>query len=163
MAENKEFQAKIQRIGTLVAALDQIADEEARSSARTLMQLLMDLHAEGLERILQTISKDNDGEAGQRIIDNLGGDPLVGSLLVLYGLHPLDFESRVMKAIEKVSPQVRKGGGELQLLGLENGNVRVRLEVQGHGCGSTAKTLKAAVEDAIYEAAPDMSNLVIEG
>jgi Fe-S cluster biogenesis protein NfuA len=93
----------------------------------------------------------------------LASDPLVSSLLVLYGLHPLDFETRVTQAVERVNPKVRKGGGELELLGVETGVVRVHLAVVGHACGSTGKTLKALVEDALYEAAPDMESLLVEG
>ena len=79
-----------------------------------------------------------NGESGQRTIDDLGRDPLVSSLLVLYGLHPLDLETRVAQAVEKVQPRVRKGGGELELLG----HSRVAwsgcdLQVTGHACGST--------------------------
>lgn len=161
MADDKDFQVKVQRIGELVAELENIADAESRASAKALVQLLLDLHGAGLERVMETVAKG--GEAGLHIIDDLGRDSLVSSLLVLYGLHPLDLESRVGQAVEKVRPQVRKGGGELYLLGIESGVVRVRLQVTGHGCASTGKTLKAMVEDALYEAAPDMSRLLIEG
>jgi len=41
--------------------------------------------------------------------------------------------------------------------------VRLSLHVNGQGCGSTGKTLKSMVEEALYEAAPDMNALVIEG
>src|SRR5215813_9681234 len=116
MMENKEFQARIQNIGKLVSSLDEIRDEEARSRVKTLLQLLMDLHSSGLERVLETIAKNQD--KGQRIIDELGHDPLVGSLLILYGLHPLDFETRVSRAIEKATEQVRKSGGELSVFSL---------------------------------------------
>jgi Fe-S cluster biogenesis protein NfuA len=97
------------------------------------------------------------------VIDDLGQDPLVSSLLVLYGLHPLDFESRVLQAVSKVQPRVRKGGGEVQLLGIDGATVRLHLEVNGHSCGSTGNALKAMVEDAFYDAAPDLGELVIEG
>jgi Fe-S cluster biogenesis protein NfuA len=110
---------------------------------------------------MEIVAKND--ESGQRTIDDLGRDPLVSSLLVLYGLHPLDVESRVAQAVERVRPQVRKGGGELDLLGIEAGVVRLQLQVTGHGCGSTGKTLKKLVEDALYEAAPDMNRLIIEG
>jgi Fe-S cluster biogenesis protein NfuA len=161
MADDKEFQAKVQRISELVSGLENIENPETRASAKALVQLLLDLHAAGLERTLEIVAKG--GDAGQRAIDELGRDSLVSSLLVLYGLHPLDLETRVALAVEKVQPRVRKGGGELQLLGIENGAVRLHLGVDGHSCGSTGKTLKAMVEDAIYEAAPDMSNLLITG
>lgn len=161
MADDKDFQLKVQRIGELVGELENIADPEARASAKALVQLLLDLHGAGLERVMEIVAKND--ESGQRTIDDLGRDPLVSSLLVLYGLHPLDVESRVAQAVERVRPQVRKGGGELDLLGIEAGVVRLQLQVTGHGCGSTGKTLKKLVEDALYEAAPDMNRLLIEG
>lgn len=159
--EEKDFQTKVQRIGELVGQLENISDPEARACAKALVQLLLDLHAVGLERTLEIVAAG--GEAGQHAIDDLGRDPLVSSLLVLYGLHPLDFEDRVGRAIEKLAPRVLKSGGALELLDVKANVVRVHVQLNGHSCGSTGKTLKAMVEDAIYEAAPDMSALVIDG
>lgn len=160
MTDDKDFQQRVQRIGELVADLENIPDAEARAGAKALVQLVLDLNATGLERVMEIVA---NAEQGQRTIDNLGGDRLVSSLLVLYGLHPLDLERRVARAVEKISPQVRKGGGELSLLGTEAGIIRLRLQIVRHACGSTGKTLKTMVEDALYEAAPDMNSLVIEG
>ena len=41
--------------------------------------------------------------------------------------------------------------------------MRIRVRASGSGCGSSAGSLKSAVEEAIYEAAPDVVRLVIEG
>ena len=71
MPEDKDFQVKVQRIGELVGELENIADPESRASAKTLVQLLLDLHAVGLERALEIVAKN--GESGQRIIDDLAG------------------------------------------------------------------------------------------
>ena len=161
MADDKDFQVKVQRIGELVGELENIEGAETRASAKALVQLLLDLHAVGLERVMEIVAKGDD--AGQSTIDELGRDPLVSSLLVLYGLHPLDLESRVAQAVERVVPRVRKGGGELELLSNENGVVRLQLRVTGHSCGSTRNTLETMVEDALYEAAPDVSQLLIVG
>jgi len=161
MSDDKDFQVKVQRIGELVSGLENNSDPEARAGTKTLVQLLLDLHAGGLERVLEIVAKG--GDAGQCAIDELGQDPLVSSLLVLYGLHPLDLESRVAQAVEKIRPRVRKGGGDLELIGIDGGMVRLQLVVTGHVCGSTSKTLKTMVEDALFEAAPDMGQLLIEG
>jgi Fe-S cluster biogenesis protein NfuA len=161
MPDDKGFQTKVQRIGELVGELENITNPEVRASAKALVQLILDLHATGLERVMEIVA--DSGDHGQRTIDDLGRDPLVSSLLVLYGLHPLDLESRVMQAVEQVRPKVRKGGGELELLSMEEGVIRLHLQVTGHGCASTGKTLKAMVEDALYEAAPDAARLQIEG
>ncbi len=161
MPDDKDFRAKVQRIGELVGELENITDPELRVGAKSLVQLLLDLHAVGLERVMEIVA--GDGDSGQRTIDDLGRDPLVSSLLVLYGLHPLNLESRVILAVEKIQPRVRKGGGELELLGFEGNVVRLHLQLTGHACGSTGKTLKSMVEEALYEAAPDVNSLLIEG
>jgi Fe-S cluster biogenesis protein NfuA len=161
MADDKDFQIKVQRIGELVRDLENIADLESRASAKALVQLVLDLHSAGLERAMEIVAAN--GEAGTRIIDELGRDPLVGSLLILYGLHPLDIESRVAQAVDKIKPRLRKAGGEVELLGFNNGVVRLHVQITGHACGSTAKTLKTMAEEALYEAAPDMNALLIEG
>jgi Fe-S cluster biogenesis protein NfuA len=161
MADDKEFQAKVERIGELVAELENIADAEARAGAKALVQLLLDLHAVGLERTLEVIAANL--ETGQQIIDDLGRDPFVSSLLILYGIHPLDLDSRIAQAVERVRPQVRKGGGELDLVSSDGGVVRLRVQLSGHLCGSTGRNLKKMVEDALYEAAPDVVVLEVEG
>jgi hypothetical protein len=37
------------------------------------------------------------------------------------------------------------------------------VQLDGHTCGSTAATIKSTLEDAIYEAAPDINSIAIEG
>ncbi len=94
---------------------------------------------------------------------NLAAIHLVSSLLVLYGLHPDDLETRVTRAVEQVRPKVQRNGGEVELLGTEDGIVRLRLGLAGHSCASTGDTLQSTVEEAIYEAAPDLASIVVEG
>ena len=161
MSEHKELQQRIQRIGGLVQEIEAIADPSVRASTKQLVQLLMEFHGAGLDRALEIVA--NTGGPGLRLIDELGRDPLVSSLLVLYGLHPDDVDTRARKALEQVLPKVQRGGGELEVLDINNGSVRLRLSVSGHSCGSTANTIKSMVEEAIYEAAPDVGSIVIEG
>ena len=161
MENEKEFEQKVRRIGGLVHELESITDPAARASARELMQLLLDLHAQGIDRMLDIVAQDQ--EHGQPIIDNFGEDPLVSSLLILYGLHPLDLEGRVSRAVENIRSKVFKSGGEIRSFSVNDGVVRVHVQVSGHGCGSTTGTLRTLIEDAMYEAAPDMSSLALEG
>jgi len=161
MQDEKEFQRRIQQIGDLVQQLDTIADPELRARSKSLVQLILDLHAAGLERALELIAKND--VFGQSVIDDLGRDSLVSSLLVLYGLHPLDADARVAREVEKLVPKVRKAGGELILERAEDGFVHLRVQIASHGCGSTKQSLRALIEEAIYEAAPDINGLQIEG
>ena len=161
MAEDKDFRERVQRIGGLVQEIEAIADPALRATTKELVQSLMDMHGAVLERALEIVSAA--GDPGMSLIEQLGRDPMVSSVLVLYGLHPEDLDARVLKAIDRVKPQLRKQGCEVELLGLSEGAVRLRVQTGEHTCGSTAKTAQATLEGAIYEAAPDIASLAIEG
>jgi Fe-S cluster biogenesis protein NfuA len=161
VVDEKDFQKRVQKIGGLVHDLETIADPASRAAAKELVQLLMDLHGTGLERILEIVFQS--GESGARIIDDLGQDQLVSSLLILYGLHPDELQTRVERKLNQIASKLHKAGAEAKLVSVIGGDVRVRLRVEGHGCGSTSRTLQTTVEEAIYVAAPDLTSLVVEG
>jgi Fe-S cluster biogenesis protein NfuA len=62
-----------------------------------------------------------------------------------------------------VRPQLRKQGCEVELVSINEGAIRLRVETGSHTCGSTAKTLQATLEGTMYDAAPDLTSLLIEG
>ena len=161
MADDKDFRERVQRIGGIVQEIEAIADPATRATAKVLIQSLMDLHSAAIERTMEIVA--GAGEPGLALIDQLGRDPMVSSVLVLYGLHPEELDSRVQKAIEKVKPQLRKQGAEVEVLELHEGVVRLRVQTGDHTCGSTAKTVRATLEGAIYDAAPDLNLLTLEG
>jgi Fe-S cluster biogenesis protein NfuA len=161
VADGKDFRDDIQRIGGLVQEIESIADPAVRAATKGLVQSLMDLHGAALENTLDIVA--DAGEPGINIIDRLGRHPLVSSVLLLYGLHPEDLETRVIKAVDKVRPQLRKQGCEVELLGVNDGAIRLRVATGSHTCGSTAKTVLATLEGVMYDAAPDLTSLAIEG
>lgn len=161
MTDSKDFREDMQRIGELVQQIESIVDPAVRASTKQLVQSIMDLHGNALEKALETVAQA--GEPGMQIIDHLGHDPLVSSVLILYGLHPDDIQTRVVRAVDKIRPQLRKQGCEVEIVDVTDGVVRLRAEIGSHTCGSTARTLQASLEGAIYDAAPDLTSLVIEG
>jgi len=161
VADGKDFREDIERIGGLVQEIESIADPAVRAATKNLVQSLMDLHGAALEKALDIVAEA--GEPGMSIIDRLGRDSLVSSVLILYGLHPEDIETRVAKAVDRVRPQLRKQGCEVELLSVTDGAIRLRVETSSHTCGSTAKALQATLESAMYDAAPDLTSLVIGG
>ena len=84
-------------------------------------------------------------------------------LLLLYGLHPVPLETRVMGALDKVRPYLDSHGGNVELLGVADGVVRLRLQGSCKTCPSSAMTLKLAIEEAVYAAAPDVAAIEAEG
>jgi hypothetical protein len=156
MTGTPEFQRRLESIESLIRQIEAPGDPNVRTAARELVQLVMELHGAGLERILEILR--SAGDSGQLILGSLGRDEMVSSLLVLYGLHPLSLEERLHQAIEKANRQMRSRDGKVELLGMEDGAVRLHLKANGHG-----PALKDIVEAAIWQAAPDIASLVIEG
>jgi hypothetical protein len=156
MSVTKEFQERVGRIDELVRKLESSRDPTLRETARDLVQSLMELHGAGLERILEIVSSTG-GEAGAVLIKSLAHDELVSSLLVLYGLHPEDFETRVRRGLDKVRPSLRSRGASLEVVAIEGDQVRLKIN------GPASTELQEAVREALLETAPDAVEIFIEG
>ncbi|WP_035359003.1 NifU family protein [Edaphobacter aggregans] len=161
MAGEREFQEKVRQLGALVGELDPMQESGSRVSARKLVQLLMEVHGTGLERMMEIVF--DSGAEGEAMIAKLGRDPIVRSLLLLYSLHPEDIETRVLRALETVGSRLRKFDSRVELVSVRDGAVQLQLQTSGHVHGSAAKNLRAIVEEAIYEQAPDVTSLMILG
>lgn len=162
LAPNAEFKSRMQQLETLLQEVETIADPGARARTAEIIQALMEFHGAGIRAIVNRLS--SDGHAGRAVIDDLAQDELVGSLLLLYDLHPLDLRARVRLALEKVAPTLANHGGSVELLGIsDDGAVRLRLHGSCHGCPSSSATLKGTIEAAICEHAPDVTSIDVEG
>ena len=151
----------IEQIETLVNTIESLPDPEARASAVALVKALMDFHSEALDRLMEIVAAQ--GEPGYSIFDKFSSDELVSNLLLLYGLHPLPLETRVAQALDNVRPHLESHGGNVELMKIDSGVVRLRLQGSCRSCASSADTLKLAVEAAIYAAAPDVVSIEAEG
>jgi Fe-S cluster biogenesis protein NfuA len=159
MPEETEFQRRLQSVERLVGEIEGAADPHMRATVRELVQTIMDLHSSGLERMLELVGT---AEPGTGIIQRLGRDELVGSLLILYNLHPVDLPERVAQGVDKARSRLRAYEGEVELLSIQEGAVRIRVSAQQRGCGSSPGELKEIVEQAIYQSAPDVTAVVVE-
>jgi 5'-3' exonuclease len=161
VASEKEFQQKVRQLGALVGELDQMPGGGSKVAVRELVQLLMEVHGVGLERIMELIFES--GAEGEAIIRKLGRDPIVGHLLLLYSLHPEDLETRVLKALDTMGSRLSKLDSRVELVSLRDGAVQLQLRTSGHVYGSSAKNLRSIVEEGIYNLAPDLASLTILG
>jgi hypothetical protein len=161
VASEKEFQQKVRQLGVLVGELDQMSGSGSKVAARELVQLLMEVHGTGLERMMELVFES--GVEGEVLIGRLGQDPIVRNLLLLYSLHPEDMETRVLKALDTVSAQLRKFDSKVELVSIRDGAVQLQLRTSGHVHGSAAKNLRSIVEEGIYNLAPDLVSLTILG
>ena len=140
-----------QRIEALLDEVERLPDATARDTATELVQALLELYGEGLRRIAVRFD-----------MRELAGDELIDHLLFLHGLHPVPVEERVAGALDEMRPYLDSHGGDVRLLGIEGGVVRLQLQGSCSGCPSSAVTLRHGIEEAIYRAAPDVERIEAE-
>jgi hypothetical protein len=159
----KEFQEKMRKLGTLVGELDQMPGGGSKVATRELVQLLMEVHRTGLERMMELVFDSGKEQAGAAAINRLGQDPIVRNLLLLYSLHPDDLETRVLQALEAVKGRLRKVDREVKLVSIQDGAVQLQVNISRHAHGSKAKDVRSVVEGSVYDLAPDVASLTILG
>ncbi|MEA2246951.1 MAG: hypothetical protein QOH46_1480 [Solirubrobacteraceae bacterium] len=158
--DDRAARERVARVEVLLEQLEGSAGAVGRDTAFELVGALIDLYGEGLARVVAHVaSRDDDGELAR----TLAADELVSHLLLLHGLHPVPVEARVQAALVEVRPYLESHGGDVELLGIEDGVVHVRLQGSCNGCASSTVTLKLAIEDAIHKAAPDVERVEAEG
>jgi len=150
-----------ERIEELLATL-RTTSGSAAAAAEELVRLLLGLYGDGLGHIMDALAAG--GAAGDAVRDRLLADPLVESLLLLHDLHPLDTDTRVQRALDHVRPYLGSHAGGVEYLGTgPDGVARLRLEGSCHGCPSSTVTVRLAIEGAVQDAAPEVTEVVVEG
>jgi Fe-S cluster biogenesis protein NfuA/nitrite reductase/ring-hydroxylating ferredoxin subunit len=145
----------IARVQELTGRLEDLDDQGCRALAEELTAAVVQMYGAGLERVVEL--------ADAPTLDALAEDQLVSGLLLIHDLHPVPLEQRVAAALDTVRPYMESHGGDVELLGIEDGIARIRLEGSCEGCPASASTLELAIKQALDEAAPDLDGLVVEG
>ena len=109
-ARPTESERRIAAIEELVQRLETAADPATRAVSQELVRAVMELHGAALDRMLSTVRKN--GAAGATIVDQLARDEVVASVLLLHDLHPVDLETRVRGALEKLHSPTQSVTGE---------------------------------------------------
>ncbi|MBW1777490.1 MAG: NifU family protein [Deltaproteobacteria bacterium] len=69
-------------------------------------------------------------------------------------------KEKVEKAIEKIRPMLERDGGNVELVGIVDGVVKVRLQGACAGCPMSQMTLKNGIERLIKEDVPEVKSVV---
>lgn len=154
-----QLQVTGDRISTLLEA-SAAGGVVAHERAEELVRLVADLYGAGLARML-TILHDA-GRLDDELLAELATDDLVAGLLLVHDLHPYDVTTRVEQALDRVRPYLGSHGGDVELLGVTDDVVRLRMLGSCDGCASSSVTLTLAVEGAIEAAAPEIVGIEVE-
>ena len=68
-------------------------------------------------------------------------------------------KEQVLAAIKKIRPALMADGGDIELVGIEGGVVKVRLTGACHGCPHAEITLKEGVERIIKSEVPEVQSV----
>jgi Fe-S cluster biogenesis protein NfuA/nitrite reductase/ring-hydroxylating ferredoxin subunit len=149
----------VARVQELSAQLEAVAEPVTCAIAEELSSVIVQMYGAGLERIVELVK-----EAGaDDLHEALAADGLVGSLLLIHDLFPVPLEDRVVQALDKVRPYMESHGGNVELLGIEDGVARLRLEGSCKTCSASSSTLELAVRQSLEELAPDLLGMDVEG
>lgn len=153
----KEHEQRAAHIESLLQQINLFPDQEMRTTTEDLVRALLDLHGEGLARILTIVA--DKGE----VLEQLVNDGLVSSLLLLHGLHPVDPETRIRHALAELETSLRIAIGSITLMSIVDGIAHVRLMGNNcHGCAASTETVRAAIEETVSQAAPELEGVRIE-
>jgi Fe-S cluster biogenesis protein NfuA len=150
-----------ERIEALLGELAERADQPTVDLAEDLVHTLLEFYGAGLERVLAVVRESDGGEA---LLGRLADDEHVRGLLVLHDLHPKTTLERVTEALDKVRPYLGSHAGDVDIVGITGEGV-LQLQLMGtcDGCPSSTVTAKYAIERVVREAAPEISDVVVEG
>lgn len=155
----REFSRRTERIEELITRIEGGGDPAIRAVASELLQAVVELHGVALERVCQELVEQ---PGGQEAIDRLAEDELVAGVFSLHGIHPQPLEVRVAGALEEARPYLQSHGGDVELAGIDEGVVRLRLHGACGHCSGSAQTMKSTVEEAIYRCAPEVASIITE-
>ena len=145
----------IARVQELTGRLEDLDDPACRRLAEELTAAVVQMYGAGLERIVELADAETR--------DEMANDSLVAGLLMIHDLYPVPIEERVVQALDTVRPYMESHGGDVELLGIENGIARLRLQGSCKSCRASSSTLELAVRQALEEAAPDLEGMDVEG
>jgi hypothetical protein len=126
----------IQEVERILHDIEATADPGTRAEVRRLVEGILEFHGAALSRILEL--------SGEPLVRTLARDELVAAMLLLYGLHPEDFATRVQRAVDKL-PGV-------ELLQIADFVVRLKGAVP-----------REVIEKALFAAAPEIDAIEIDG
>lgn len=158
--DERECRNQAARIEELIQEVTAFPDQHVRSRIEELLHALLGMYGAGLTRMVAMVAETE--LTGKVLLQQFAGDELVGSLLLLHGLHPVGLEERIRQAIEKLRPSAQTQGGTLELIRVEDGAAVLQLAGARRGCGASTQALKQTIESAIYDAAPELDEVRVE-
>ena len=148
-----------EQLNILLESVEQHPDEQVRNHVRALVYTMLDLHHGALQRIVEIISVQRDGDA---TLQELIRDDLVQAVLMVHELLPYSLEERIEKALETAREQLKVYGADVELVSVNNGVALMKLMGSSATANVSSSILKAEIEHAVHAVAPDLLDIEYE-
>jgi Fe-S cluster biogenesis protein NfuA len=144
------------RVETLLERFNAFpADTGARADAEELVRVVSALYGDGLQGMVDKLREALGKEEADALLERCCNDPVVASLLITHGLHPVPLKQRVQRAIESIGPYLREHDAGVEIAYVDEDIVEVRV----NGMADVIPR----VESAIREAAPEVLDVRAAG
>ncbi|MDP9444317.1 MAG: NifU family protein [Actinomycetota bacterium] len=147
-----ELDPLLDRLEELLAGLESF-EEPVREHVLELLDGVDALHRLALQRLAAAAS---DALPGLR-----RADPAIDWLFQAYGVG-VDDVAAAVRALDPMQPYLRQHGGDVEVMAVSDGVVRVRLSGACRGCTGSAVTLREGVETALRNGLPGFVALDVE-
>jgi Fe-S cluster biogenesis protein NfuA/nitrite reductase/ring-hydroxylating ferredoxin subunit len=151
------FQAATQHLDELVQRFDALPLPELRDQVFDLLQTVDAIHRMGLSHLVALLGQEGRAEFFERAAD----DPIVRTLLLLYDMLPSDEIDQVETALSMIRPYIHSHGGQIEVLGVADGVVHLRLSGACQGCAGQAMTLQRGIVAALREGFPGFQGIQV--
>ncbi len=148
--DEPEFEMLAKRVDDAMRALAGV-DPMSRAIAEEVKAAVEAIHRAGLISIVRRLKAD---EATRAALFELVDDPVVHLLLSIHEIVRPDPMTLANRVLAEVRPQLQSHGGDVALVGIEDGTAFVRLEGACNGCSMSSVTLRTLVEGALTEGVP---------
>jgi hypothetical protein len=158
MAADADLRARSERLDQLLRDCDTQLDAATRARVAELVHLLMGLHHDALERVLELAGDAAFG--GTALVRQLAADALVGPVLLVHRLHPDPLPVRLAHALDALRPQVAARGCRAVLTAVDDVTAHVRLDGGAHVHDRAA--LERLIHEGLLAMAPELSAVVVD-
>lgn len=155
--EPRELRKLSERLDAILEGIQERAEPEVAAAVGELVEGLQRVHAEGLRQLAELLA--GEPELLERALD----EPVVSNLFFLYDLAVVDREERVREALRSARVMAGSHGGELEVLGVDEGRVKLRVDWSHDSVSREAETLREGIEWALRERLPGFTGVEIEG
>ena len=150
------------RVAELAEELMSHDDSTVAGTAEELLDWIDVFHANGVGRMVEMVREWR----GDILLESFIADPVVGPLLNAYGLAgAADTEAArvaVQAALAEVRPYLHSHGGDMEVVHLEDGVVRLKLHGSCDGCTAADATIIERVEAALQQHWGDFRRIEVE-